>query len=167
MTTTNPIPHLLAQAAQYLVHVIVIDVSQSMDRSDWPPTRRDAALDAAGAYLTQVIICQPDALFGLCIFSVDARILTPLTPAHVLQQQLWSLRTESDRACREYGMGNTNIGEGLREASLMLLGNNSPAQVVLLTDGEHNTGRDPLEIATQFRRIANIAVSGTESLTST
>lgn len=160
MDACKTVADLLTYVMRYLLHVIVIDASKSMDRNDWPPTRLDAALDAAGAYLTRLIKCHPDAMFGLAMYSEAARMLTTLTPVRSLQDELWSLRTRWDRACREYGMGNTDIGEGLREASLMLIGNHSPAQVVLLTDGEHNTGRDPLEIAPQLRRIANIAVVG-------
>jgi hypothetical protein len=100
METNRTVEDLIASAMRYAVHSVAIDASPSMINPDWLPSRLDGAIDAAGAYLTHLIKCQPNALFGLTMFSGEARTITPLTSVGELRERMWSLRTDWDKACR-------------------------------------------------------------------
>jgi len=57
-------------------------------------------------------------------------------------------------------LGDTNITSGLRKAFDLLGGCRSTAQIVLLTDGHHNSGRGPLNIANRLKQFAIIESVG-------
>jgi Mg-chelatase subunit ChlD len=143
------------------VHGVVIDASQSMSRRDWPPTRLEAALDAAVAYVDRLVDLGTDCILYLIVFSEHAYVITPPTAVTELKNAgLDNLRTEWANACERFGGRNTNIGDALFEAATLLLEHEGPAQVVLLTDGEHNCGRDPRTVAPQLKRLATVVSVG-------
>jgi Ca-activated chloride channel family protein len=123
--------------------LLVTDVSGSMRATDVEPSRLDAAKAAALDFIDEV----PDGIeLGAVAFSHFA---------HTLEQP------GDDRARVKAVIeglsadGGTATGEALSEA-LALLGpaqesGRPPAAIVLLSDGETTTGRDPVEVAREAR----------------
>jgi Ca-activated chloride channel homolog len=122
--------------------VLVTDASRSMLATDVEPSRMDAARGAAAAFLEGV----PEELrVGAVAFSTTPR--SSVAPSHDRERvraHLASLHAD----------GGTATGDGLA-AALRLLETSEkrrpPAAVVLLSDGETTTGRDPVEVARQAR----------------
>ena len=57
-------------------------------------------------------------------------------------------------------IGSTNINSGLKSALDVLDGSHSDRQVVLLTDGCHNTGPDPRPMSDRLRELAVVECIG-------
>jgi Ca-activated chloride channel family protein len=122
--------------------VLVTDVSRSMLATDVEPSRMDAARGAAQAFLERV----PEELrVGAVAFSTSPR--SAVTPTHdrdSVRAHLASLRAD----------GGTATGDGMAEALRLLERDGTrrpPAAMVLLSDGQTTTGRDPVEVARQAR----------------
>ena len=127
--------------------MLVLDVSGSMAARDIQPTRLGAAQQAA----KQLISSLPTgAQVGVVAFSDRANVSAPLsTDPNAAQQALDRLSAG----------GGTAIGDGLTLALDQLAqrpadaqGNRPPAVVVLLSDGESNTGRPPAAAATRAQQ---------------
>ncbi len=122
--------------------MLVLDVSGSMAADDLQPTRMVAAQQAADAFVEQL---PPNFQVGLVSFSTDAQVSMPLTHDHDdVQRAIAQLRPE----------GGTAIGEGLHLALDQLAlrpagenGQQPPALVVLLSDGQSQFGRTPEDAA--------------------
>jgi Ca-activated chloride channel family protein len=119
--------------------VMSLDVSGSMLARDLKPNRLEALKNVAAAFVTQ----RRSDRFGLVVYAGEAYTLTPITSDHaVVQNRIQEL---------EYGVveDGTAIGLGLGTAINRL--RNSVAKskiIILLTDGENNTGSiDPLTAA--------------------
>ena len=122
--------------------VLVTDASRSMLATDVEPSRMDAARGAAEAFLDGV----PDELrVGAVAFSTTPRsAVAPSPDRERVRAHLASLHAD----------GGTATGDGLAEALRLLEtrdGQRPPAAIVLLSDGETTTGRDPVEVARQAR----------------
>jgi Ca-activated chloride channel family protein len=122
--------------------MLVTDASRSMLATDVEPSRMDAARGAAEAFLDSV----PEELrVGAVAFSSAPR--SAVAPSHDRE------RVHAHLASLEAD-GGTATGDGLTEA-LRLLDTGErrrpPAAVVLLSDGETTTGRDPVEVARRAR----------------
>ena len=114
---------------------ICIDTSGSMASTDVQPTRAQAAVEAARAF---VEAAPQGVRIGLIAFSGDAELIAPL---------------QSDKAAVLDALaripapnGATAIGDALRLAATQF----PPAGhrvVILITDGVNNTGVDPEEMA--------------------
>ncbi len=122
--------------------MLVIDVSGSMAATDLKPTRLGAATQAA----KQLIGDLPQGTqVGVVSFSQTASVVAPLS----------SDPNAATRALdRLSANGGTAIGDGLDAALAQLSqrprdsqGNQAPAVVVLLSDGESNTGQAPAAAA--------------------
>jgi Ca-activated chloride channel family protein len=125
--------------------VLVTDVSGSMMADDVEPTRLDAARAAARRFLEEV----PDeARVGVVAFSTDPHTVEPPTEDHgKVEDVLDSLSAN----------GGTATGDALATA-LDLVDNGPaakrpPAAIVLLSDGETTTGRDPIPVARAAHRL--------------
>jgi Ca-activated chloride channel homolog len=124
--------------------VLVTDVSRSMLAEDVEPSRLEAARDAAQRFLDEV----PDeARVGAVAFSTEPHTVQAPTDDH------------SEIAALIDGLaadGGTATGDGL-EAALKLVDGPAdkrpPAAIVLLSDGETTTGRDPVDVAREARRL--------------
>jgi Ca-activated chloride channel family protein len=124
--------------------VLVTDVSRSMLAEDVEPSRLEAARDAAQRFLDEV----PDeARVGAVAFSTEPHTVQAPTDDH------------SEIAALIDGLaadGGTATGDAL-EAALKLVDGPAdkrpPAAIVLLSDGETTTGRDPVEVAREARRL--------------
>lgn len=126
--------------------MLAIDYSGSMQATDVPPTRLEAARAAAGRFLDQV----PDAVrVGLVAFNHSARLAeSPTTDRAVVRRALDTLRPS----------GGTATGEALAVALSALArqtreGARVPAAVILLSDGKSVRGRPPQELARRAREL--------------
>lgn len=122
--------------------VLVTDASRSMLATDVEPSRMDAARGAAEAFLDGV----PDELrVGAVAFSTTPR--SAVAPSHDRERvRAHLVSLEAD--------GGTATGDGLAGALRLLETGDKrrpPAAIVLLSDGETTTGRDPVEVARQAR----------------
>jgi Ca-activated chloride channel family protein len=123
--------------------VLVTDVSRSMLAEDVEPSRLEAARDAAQKFLEEV----PDeARVGAVAFSTDPHTVEPPTDDHEKIADLIDVLSAD---------GGTAAGDAL-DAALELVDapgrQRPPAAIVLLSDGETTTGRDPIEIAREAKR---------------
>ena len=123
--------------------VLVTDVSRSMLAEDVEPSRLEAARDAAQKFLEEV----PDeARVGAVAFSTEPHTVEPPTDDHQKIADLIDALSAD---------GGTATGDAL-DAALELLDRpgrqRPPAAIVLLSDGETTTGRDPIEIAREAKR---------------
>jgi Ca-activated chloride channel homolog len=132
------------------VVVLALDTSLSMEATDVSPSRIDAAVDAANAFLDEV----PDGVrVGLVSFDGSARVRAlPAPDVEAVRRALSSLQLDE----------GTAIGEGLY-ASLAAIGDaeadtdeesaaddggdGAGAAVLLLSDGETTVGRPNSEAA--------------------
>jgi Ca-activated chloride channel family protein len=122
--------------------MLVLDVSGSMNATDLQPTRLGAAKQAAKSLIARL---PKGAQVGVVSFSQTASVNAPLSndPAAALRA-LDGLSAG----------GGTAIGDGLSLALDQLAqrptnaqGERAPALVVLLSDGENNSGRPPAAVA--------------------
>ena len=119
--------------------VLVTDVSRSMLADDVEPSRLEAARSAAQRFLDEV----PDAArVGVVAFSTDPHTVeAPTDDRGEVEDVLDSLSAD----------GGTATGDALATAlGLVDRGpatKRPPAAIVLLSDGETTTGRDPIPVA--------------------
>jgi Ca-activated chloride channel homolog len=123
--------------------VLVTDVSRSMLAEDVEPSRLEAARDAAQKFMEEV----PDeARVGAVAFSTDPHTVEAPTDDHEKISELIDALSAD---------GGTATGDAL-DAALDLVETpgreRPPAAIVLLSDGETTTGRDPIEIAREAKR---------------
>jgi Ca-activated chloride channel family protein len=112
--------------------VFVLDVSPSMAARDVDGGTR---IDAARKYIRAFVERRPGDAFGLVALGSEAALLVPPTTDHrVFLDRLGRLRIG------EMGDG-TALGMGLAVAAAHLVGHGTERScVILLTDGENNTG---------------------------
>jgi len=125
--------------------VLVTDVSRSMLAEDVEPSRLDAAREAARRFLEEV---PKEARVGAVAFSTEPHTVeAPTDDRSKVEDVLDSLNAD----------GGTATGDALATAlDLVDDGPRSkrpPAAIVLLSDGETTSGRDPVEVAKQARRL--------------
>lgn len=166
LALTDPVvPYSEVQVtAQGLDIVLVVDLSSSMQEvmgltplpqtlqnltftsRDNTPRRLSGAtrLDTTKAALKDLIARRDGDRLGLVVFSDHPYLVTPLTFDH--DNLFKYVDMLDDQILR--GEGMTAIGDGIALAT-QLLARQSPADgshrlIVVFTDGENNTGRDPL-----------------------
>jgi Ca-activated chloride channel family protein len=121
--------------------MLVIDASRSMSAQDVSPSRIEAAKAAAGRFLDTV----PGALqVGLVVYNTVPILSEAPTTEHArIQAAIDGLQAD----------GGTATGDALAEALKRLRnrrardGGNSPAAIVLLSDGKSTDGQDPVVVA--------------------
>ncbi|MCH8554656.1 MAG: VWA domain-containing protein [Schleiferiaceae bacterium] len=119
--------------------VMSMDVSGSMLARDLKPNRLEALKKVAEAFVAQ----RPNDRFGLVVYAGEAYTLSPITSDHaVVKNRIREL---------QHGVveDGTAIGVGLGTAINRLRNSIAKSKVIiLLTDGENNTGSiDPLTAA--------------------
>jgi Ca-activated chloride channel family protein len=124
--------------------VLVTDVSRSMLAEDVDPSRLEAARAAAQRFLEEL---PEEARVGAVAFSTDPHTVeAPTDDRDEIEDLIDALSAD----------GGTAAGDALA-AALGLVGGRSedrpPAAIVLLSDGETTTGRDPLPVARQAGRM--------------
>lgn len=146
--------------------MLVIDTSISMEATDVSPTRMEAAIDAARAFVERL---PPRLSVGLVAFDRTSRVMASPTEDHAVV----------DRALQRLTTGpGTAAGEGLYVALAAIeaadvagrTGNDQTAAIVLLSDGVTTVGR-PVELAAVAAAEQGVPVStiafGTDSGTVT
>lgn len=130
--------------------MLVMDVSRSMLATDLEPDRMAAAKQAAVDFVDAL----PDQMrVGLVSFSDLAFLIQPLTEDHTaVKESLGSLETQA----------GTAMGDGLALAlnqieSRRLSGENAPASILVLSDGETNLGLPPV-LAAEASREAEVTI---------
>ncbi len=137
------------RAAEGIDIVMAVDVSASMLAKDLRPHRLEATKEVASIFISQ----RPNDRIGLVVYAGESYTQTPLTSDHkIVQNALKDLK---------YGLiqDGTAIGMGLATGVNRLKESKAKSKVIiLLTDGENNTGEiDPLT-ATQLAKEFNIRV---------
>lgn len=133
--------------------VLVIDASPSMLDTDYPPSRLEAAKEAAKEYVDRLSREQPDAHVAIVAYNAGAETkcgLTCVRDSEALARAIRSIDTDS----------STNITAGLQQALKVLKSRRGACQVVLLTDGEHNHGPKPYTVASSLRQFAIVETIG-------
>lgn len=136
--------------------VLVLDYSGSMLSSDWPPTRQISAQQAALEYCQRLKQAEPDARVAIVAYGTGAQLLCQLTSIHRISKFKSSLG-------QKFELGSTNSTAGLEIAEYQIrsqLERDRPNQIILLTDGHHNTGQGPMKIAEKIRQIATLECIG-------
>jgi Ca-activated chloride channel family protein len=105
-------------------------------------TRLETTKDAIRDFISR----RRDDRIGLVVFSDHAYIVSPLTFDHASLSEYVDLVDEQILR----GEGMTAIGDGIALANYLLVRQSTTDRrnkvVVVFTDGEHNYGRDPLEV---------------------
>jgi Mg-chelatase subunit ChlD len=126
----------------------LIDISPSMLIQDWVPSRLAAAVDAACRFVQ--VAAQQNSRNRVAVVAFDrfAQIISPFVPAAdgELTERIRAVRTGT----------YTSITAGLLAAETLF--QTTPADpapgrlLLLLTDGAHNTGPEPYDVATRLKR---------------
>ncbi|HME49231.1 VWA domain-containing protein [Mycobacterium sp.] len=122
------------------VIMLVIDVSQSMRSTDVPPTRLDAARQAAEEFTKRLT---PGINLGLVSFAGTANLLVPPTPQHeATLAGLQNLRPDNSTAT---GEALFTALDAITTAGSVMSGTETPppARIVLLSDGGENKPGNP------------------------
>ena len=131
--------------------VIALDTSSSMTQSDFGGQTR---IDASKRVINEFLGGLKNDRAGIVIFSAEAMILSPLTLDYTAAQRLIQ-PIEAGRILRD----GTAIGTGLATALNAVRASTARSKVVvLLTDGQSNTGDiQPLDAA-QMAKVLGIRV---------
>ncbi|MBN1433780.1 VWA domain-containing protein [Candidatus Fermentibacterales bacterium] len=129
----------LPAAGEGVDMMITLDVSSSMDATDYYPSRLGAAREAALSFIEG----RPNDRIGLVIYAGEPLILCPPTSDHHTLTAL----------IRKAGLGHlpdlTAIGSGLATAARGLSYSRTPSRVIILiSDGTDTSGMiDPITVA--------------------
>jgi Ca-activated chloride channel homolog len=124
--------------------VLVTDVSRSMLAEDVDPSRLEAARSAAQRFLEEV---PEEARVGAVAFSTDPHTIEPPSDDRGKIEDLVDALSAD---------GGTAAGDALAVAVGLVDGpeeDRPPAAILLLSDGETTTGRDPLPVARRAGRL--------------
>ena len=152
---------ILAVPTNQTTIILTIDVSGSMCSSDIPPSRLQAAETAAAAFINSQ---SSSTRFGIVAFSSFAEIIQgPTNDRATLLSALKSLATGRRTAIGDGVLASIDaiseidpaVAKSQTDSSTgappvaVPKGDYAPDIVVLLTDGENNTGTDPIAAAQQ------------------
>lgn len=130
--------------------VFVVDISPSMAAKDMGSFTR---LETAKTSIKKLVESNPGATFGVVAMGEDAAIIIPPT----IDQKIFAERLDSI-SIGQLGNG-TAIGTGVATAVFHLAGSAAPKKcIVLLTDGENNSGAIHPETAAELAKRNNVAL---------
>ena len=123
---------------------LVLDVSGSMRIQTGTGTRLTALVDAVNGFIDEIKQSSPNTQMSLSIYSSTARQISPLT------SDLESIRLQVGRL---RARGATAIGAGLLAGSDSLESDAAARAfasktIVIMTDGQHNSGKSPAATVT-------------------
>ena len=170
----NVAQRILANAAIEIL-MLLIDLSPSMDEEDWPPSRKAGALKANRELIEAKAKQHPDDHVGLIRFWRAAEILhepvslrTGLSDLrHALQDPPGGFGTNFTKALELAETCLLSSPKGGKKSfssvlASVLFETNShehgpqPTEalkrIVLLSDGEHNTGASPVPVAARLKK---------------
>lgn len=129
----------LAKSAQI---ILAIDISYSMEASDLRPNRIVAAREAALQFVQNL---PAEAELSIELFNRNAILALPLTKNRQIIQN-----TLQEIDLKTLGSG-TAIGEAILLASKTIKkSQKASADLILLSDGENNSGIDPMQAVSQI-----------------
>ena len=132
--------------------LVVLDLSTSMTVADSDGIAR---IDAAKLLLRELIDKRPTDKIGILSFASDTFIESPITLGRSILLQKLEKAQPGD-----FLQGGTDIDLALREAQALLTDTPPPGSaIVVLSDGDNVTGRDPKEILNTLKK-QNIPVIG-------
>ncbi|MDS1269151.1 VWA domain-containing protein [Lipingzhangella sp. LS1_29] len=136
--------------------MIAIDVSPSMAAADVPPDRFTAAQDAA----THFVNTLPDRFnVGLVAFSATATVVASPTQDHqAIIDSVDGLRMSPGTAIGEAVFASLQSIDSFDAETTTNPDDAPPAAIVLLSDGENNSGR-PVPLAADAAHTADVPVS--------
>lgn len=130
--------------------VFVVDISPSMAARDMGNFTR---LETAKTSIKKLVESNPGATFGVVAMGEEAAIVIPPT----IDKKIFTERLET-LSIGQLGNG-TAIGTGVATAVFHLSGSAAPKKcIVLLTDGENNSGAIHPETAAELAKRNNIAL---------
>lgn len=144
--------------------MIAIDVSPSMADSDWPPSRLKAATEAAAALIRRKREIAPSDEVGIVAYAGSANTVCKPMPvegdAKLLKALRW-LRTGSGTSISAALVAAqkhlpTTSGASWWDRLVKIDSESRPERVqriILLTDGHHNSGKDPEPIARTLKSV--------------
>lgn len=128
--------------------VLVLDVSLSMLAEDFPPNRLGALREIARDFVHR----SGNNRLGVLIFAGDTYVQTPLTQHRgTVLAMLEGVTVDTINTSKSHG---TAIGDALLASTEALVDTRFEGRdqaVILITDGENNTGFDPIEAAAYAR----------------
>ncbi|NQV34143.1 MAG: VWA domain-containing protein [Phycisphaeraceae bacterium] len=133
------------------VVVLIVDHSVSMGWTDYPPSRLQAAIDAATEYVSTLAKQSQNAHVAVVCFSDRAQLVVSLTPIRhhrKIIKEMRSIRVQ----------GGTDIATGLKLATKVLAEHaikDAQVQLVLLTDGH---GGNPVADSDKAKRKYNAII---------
>lgn len=133
--------------------VLVLDASPSMRYRDWKPSRLAGAKQAAKAFVTRLLEADPDAHVAIVAYSGRAHVVSRLQPV----SNIADIARCIDRISTGW---STNITAGIKAAQKILLNSQCDQHVIVLTDGQHNSGPRPESVARDLRQSAVIECIG-------
>jgi len=119
---------------------LAIDKTGSMAQADFPPSRLASAQEAAVAFIRRKRILDGRDRTAVVAFDTSATLASPFgRHPHEAQGDVQRLNAS----------GGTNVTAGLRKSLELLIGEakrtpGATLRCVLLTDGEHNSGAEPM-----------------------
>lgn len=120
--------------------MLCLDSSTSMSASDLAPTRLEASKNVVSSF---VELAPSGSMIGVAAFSSTTVVLTePTSDKSIVRKAINSIKVQR--------VGGTAIGDALIASSNALAVSERPKAIVLLTDGQSNTGtpvRDAIEYA--------------------
>ncbi|MBO4844478.1 MAG: VWA domain-containing protein [Bacteroidales bacterium] len=129
--------------------ILAMDVSSSMLARDFEPDRINAAKDIAMEFIAQ----RPSDRMGIVVFAAESYTQCPLTTDRAT---LINLMKEIQTGLIDDG---TAIGNGLATAVARLMDSDAKSRVViLLTDGENNSGEIAPETAAEIASTYGVRV---------
>ena len=135
----------LQRPSTSMAHLTFTDRDSTMTMQPAGKTRLETTKEA----LRDFIARRRDDRIGLVVFSDNPYVVSPLTFDY--DYLLHYVQMVDDQILR--GEGMTAIGDGMALANTLLArqkGEAHRSQVIMVfTDGEHNLGRDPLEVLTE------------------
>ena len=150
--------------------VILIDVSRSMSQSDYPPTRLQAAKEAALAFVDKKMGIDESDEVAVVSFSAKGRVVSSLGRVGRTRESV-----QHKVARLKISASGTQMGHGLRKAASLLdipldvkgggkgsldalkrrgqgRSGDYLRRIVVLSDGENIAGPDPIETASRLKR---------------
>ncbi len=126
--------------------VLAIDTSKSMTKTDIPPSRLQAGVDAAKRFLDAV---PKEAAIGFVAFAGNAVVrVSPVTDRDEVKNALNDLPITEGTAIGDAVLTSLSVIQGSGAlAQVPESTDTSPARILLLTDGANSAGSPPLEAA--------------------
>lgn len=176
----HAIAHRVLLNAIVEIIVLLLDLSPSMDLEDWPPSRKGAALKANCEFIEIKADQHPEDCVGLIKFWKKAEVLCEPVPVRAglpkLRRALRDPRggsgtnftqalelAEKCLFASQPEVGANPLWSRITSLLLKTDPNQSPRhfqtrhqtktlkRIVLLSDGEHNTGPSPVDLASKLK----------------